>query len=48
VSKKEKKGQNDKEEIYNDKYRHTRDRLLGLGSTLVFWLGLMVALLLLF
>ena len=29
--KKKKKCQNNKKEIYNDKYRHTRDKLFGLG-----------------
>ena len=30
VCKKKKKCPNNKKEIYNDKYRHTRDRLFGL------------------
>jgi hypothetical protein len=32
--KKKKKCPNDKKEIYNDKYRHTRDRLFGLYITM--------------
>ena len=38
VSKKNKKKcQNNKKEIYNDKYRHTRDRLFGLGCVQPDW-----------
>jgi len=33
--KKKKKCSNNKKEIYNDKYRHTRDRLFGLGGQLI-------------
>jgi hypothetical protein len=32
MSKKKKKCPNNKKEIYNDKYRHRRDRLFGLGA----------------
>ena len=33
--KKRKKGPNNNKEIYNDKYRHTRDRLFGLISQIL-------------
>jgi hypothetical protein len=36
VSKKKKKCPNNKKEIYNDKYSHTRDRLFGLGRQYAF------------
>jgi len=32
---KKKKCPNNKKEIYNDKYRHTRDRLFGLSNELI-------------
>jgi len=35
VKKKKKKCPNNKKEIYNDKYRHTRDRLFGLSNELI-------------